>query len=60
MSQYCPKPHRAFGGNINIKIDLYNYATKTDVKNISDADTSSFSLKSNLASIKSKVDKKYM
>ena len=30
MSQYFPKPCRSFGGNINIKIDLTNYATKAD------------------------------
>ena len=35
MSQYFPKPHEPFGGDINVKIDLSNYATKTDIKNIS-------------------------
>ena len=30
MSQYFPKPFRSFGGNINVKVDLPNYATKTD------------------------------
>ena len=35
MSQYFPKSYRAFGGNINIKVDLSNYATKIDTKNIS-------------------------
>ena len=33
MSQYFPKPFRSFGGNINVKVDLSNYATKTDLKN---------------------------
>ena len=57
MSQYFPKPYELFGGDINVKVDLYNYATKTDVKNISHVDTSSFALKSNLASLKTEVDK---
>ena len=54
MSQYFPKP---FGGDINVKVDLSNYATKTDIKNISHVDISSFALKSNLASLKTEVDK---
>ena len=41
MSQYFPKPFRIFGGNINVKVDLSNYATKADIKNISHVDTSS-------------------
>ena len=42
---------------MNVKVDLSNYATKTDIKNISPVDTSSFALKSNLASLKIEVDK---
>ena len=57
MSQHFPTPHKPFGGDINVKVDLSNYATKTDIKNISHVDTSSFALKSNLASLKTKVDK---
>ena len=57
MSQYFPKPFRSFEGNINVKVDLSNYATKTDLKNISHFDTSSFALKANLASLKAEVDK---
>ena len=57
MSQYFPKPYKRFEGNINIKVDLSNYGTKTDIKQISHVDTSSFALKSNLASLKTKVDK---
>ena len=34
MSQYIPKPFRSFGGDMNVKVDLPNYATKTDVKNV--------------------------
>ena len=57
MSQYFPKPYEPFGGDINVKIDLSNYATKADIKNISHVDTSSFALKTNLANLKSEVDK---
>ena len=57
MSQYFQKPYEPFGGNINVKVDLSNYATKTDIKNISHVDTSSFALKTNLASLKTEVDK---
>ena len=57
MSQYFPKPYKPFGGDINVKVDLTNYATKADIKNISHADTSSFALKSNLLSLKTEVDK---
>ena len=45
MSQYFPKPFRSFGGNINVKVDLSNYATKTDLKSVTHVDTSSFALK---------------
>ena len=57
MSQYFPKPYEPFGGDINVKVDLSNYATKVDIKNISHVDTSNFALKTNLASLKTEVDK---
>ena len=58
MSQYFPKPFNShFGDSIKVKIDLSNYATKTNIKNISRIDTSSFALKTNLASLKTEVDK---
>ena len=57
MSQYFPKPYEPFGGGINVKVDLSNYTTKTDLKNVSHMDNSSFALKSNLASLKTEVDK---
>ena len=47
MSQYFPKPYEPFS-------DLSNYTTKSDIKNISHVDTSSFALKLNLASLKLK------
>ena len=57
MSRYFPKTYEPFGGDINIKVDLSNYATKADIKNISRVDTSSFALKTNLAGLKTIVDK---
>ena len=57
MSQYFSKPFRSFGRTINVKIDLSNYATKADTKNISRVDTSRFTLKTNLANLKTEVDK---
>ena len=57
MSQYFPKPFRSFGGNINVKVDLSNYATKIDLKNLTHVDTSNFALKTNLSSLKTEVDK---
>ena len=57
MSQYFPKPYEPFGWDINVKVDLSNYATKSDIKNISHVDTSRFALKTNLASLKTEVDK---
>ena len=57
MSQYFPKAYEPFGGDINVKVDLSNYVTKADIKNISYVDTSSFALKTNLANLKSEVDK---
>ena len=57
MSQYFPKPYEPFGGDINVKVDLSNYATKTDIKNVSHVDVSSFALKSNLANLKTELGK---
>ena len=57
MNQYFPKPFRSFGGNINVKIDLSNYATKTDLKNVTYVDTSNFALKTNLVNLKTEGDK---
>ena len=57
MSQYFPKPYEPFDEDINVKVDLPNYATKADIKNISHVDTSNFALKTNLANLKTEVDK---
>ena len=56
MSEYFPKPS-SHEENIKVKIDLSNYATKEDIKNITHVDTSSFALKTNLSSLKTEVDK---
>ena len=56
MSQYFPKPLRSLGRNIKVKVDLSNYATKTDLKNVTHVDTSSFALKKILPNLKTEVD----
>ena len=57
MSQYFPKPFKNFGGNRKVKVYLSNYATKTDSNNVTHVDTSSCALKTNLANLKTEVDK---
>ena len=56
MTQYYP-PYRNSSNNIKVKLDLVNYATKTDLKNITHVDVSSFASKTNLAALKTEVDK---
>ena len=56
MSAYYPS-YKNSGNNINVKLDLTNYATKYDVKNITHVDVSSFASKTNLAALKTEVDK---
>ena len=57
MSQYFPNPFGSFGGNINVEVDLSSYAAKGDIKNTTHVDISSFALKTNLATLKTEVDK---
>ena len=57
MSQYLPKLYEPFGGDINIKVNLSNYATKLDLKNATGLDTYKLTTKSELASLKPEVDK---
>ena len=57
MSQYFLKPYEPFGGDINVKVDLSNYPTKTDLKNATGIDTSKLTAKSDLISLKTEVDK---
>ena len=56
MSQYYP-PHKSSSNNIKVEVDLTNYATKTDLKNITHVDVSSFASKTNLAALKTEVHK---
>ena len=53
MSKCFPEPYEPFDGDINVTVDLSNYATKIDLKNATHVDTSSFALKTNLASTSS-------
>ena len=55
-SQYFP-PYRGHIADVKVRLDLTNYATKTDLKNLTHVDTSSFAIKTNLASLKIEVDK---
>ena len=56
MSQYFP-PYKSHGSDIKVELDLSNYATKTYLKNVTHVDVSSFVLKTNLASLKTEVNK---
>ena len=56
MSQYFRKPCRTFAGNINVKVDLSNYATKADLKNAIGVDISKLAAKSDLVTLKAEVD----
>ena len=57
MSQYFPKPLEPSGGDINVKVDLSNYATKADLKNATRIDTSKLASKTDLSSLKAEVYK---
>ena len=56
MSQYFP-PCRSSGRNIKVELDLSRYATKTELKNVTHVDVSSFASQTSLASLKTEVDK---
>ena len=60
MSQYFTIPYENFGRDINVKVDLSNYATKTNFKKATGIDTSNLAFKSNLATLKAEVDKIYV
>ena len=57
MSKFYPKLYEPFGRDINVTVDLSNYTPKTDLKNVTHNDTSSFALKTNLATLKTEFDK---
>ena len=56
MTAYYP-PYKSSNNNVKVELDLTNYATKTDLKNITHVDVSSFASKTNLAALKTEVDK---
>ena len=56
MGEYFPRSRR-FRRDIKVKLDSSNYATKTDLKSVTHVDVSSFASKTNLASLKTEVDK---
>ena len=56
MSQYFP-PCRSSGGNVKVELDLRSYAIKTNFKNVTHVDVSSFASKTNLVDLKTEVDK---
>ena len=56
MKEYFSEP-KSLGGRVKVELDLSNYATKTDLKNVTGADTSSFAKKTDLANLKSDADK---
>ena len=52
MTEFYLEPNEPFGGDINVTVDLSNFATKTDLKNVTHVDTSCFALKTSLANLK--------
>ena len=56
MSEYFPEP-KSSEGKVKVELDLSNYATKADLKNVTDVDTSDFVKKVDLANLKSNVNK---
>ena len=57
IKSQCFPPYRSSGSNIKVELDLSSYATKTDLKNVTHVDVSSFTSKTNLASLKTELDK---
>ena len=57
MRQYFPKPYERFGRDINVKVDLSNYATKDDLMKATGIDTSKLAAKSDLASLEGEIGK---
>ena len=56
MGEYFPKPN-SLGRTLKVELDLCNYAIKTDLKNETRVDTSDFAKKTDLANLKSDIDK---
>ena len=56
MSEYFPEP-KSSGRRMKVELDLSNYATKANLKNVADGNTSKFDKKFDIASLKSNLDK---
>ena len=56
MNEYFPKP-KSLEANVKVELDLSNYAIKADLKNATRVDTSDLAKKTDLANLKSDVDK---
>ena len=56
MTTYYP-PYKSSRNNVNVELELTNYATKTDLKNTTHVDVRSFASKTNLAALKTELDK---
>ena len=56
MSDYLTD-YKSRSSSVKLELDLKNYTTKEELKNITHVDTSSFALKTNLASLKTEIDK---
>ena len=57
MSQHFSKPDELFVGDISVKLDLSNYATKADLKGATEVGTSNLAVKSDLTTLKTEADK---
>ena len=57
MIQYFPKPYEPFGGDINVKVDLFNHGIKFDLKNATGIESSKLAAKSDVIGLKTEVDK---
>ena len=57
MSPYFPRPYQRFDGDINVELDLPNYATKADLKEVTGVHTSDLAANSDLVRLKAEVDK---
>ena len=56
MNQYFPELHARYGGNVKLKLDLSNYATKAYLKIATGSDTFMLTSKTDLTSVKTKVN----
>ena len=56
MTQYFPKPYKSVGGDINVKVNLFNYSTKADLKHATGIDKSKLALKLNFVSLTAEID----